>query len=74
MLWLLWGGTAPSERIEADRALRPATGHWEAVARGQQHLDAGRPDLALKAVMHIRDDGPGAGEAMTIRRRGPVSA
>ena len=66
VLWMLWGGTAPPERIEADRAPRRETGHWEAVALGQQHLDNGRPDLALKSVMHIRDDGPGAGEAMTV--------
>ncbi len=40
--------------------------HWEAVGRGQAYLDRGRPDLALRAVYHIRDERPGAALAMTI--------
>jgi tetratricopeptide (TPR) repeat protein len=41
-------------------------GHWPAVARGREFLRQGRPDLALQAVMHIRDEATGAGEAMTV--------
>jgi tetratricopeptide (TPR) repeat protein len=40
--------------------------HWDAVARGRAFLNQGRPDLAFEAVSSIRDEAPGAGEAMTI--------
>lgn len=41
-------------------------GHWAVVAQGRYYLGAGRPDLAFEAVAHVRDEAPGAGEAMTI--------
>ncbi len=41
-------------------------GHWGAVERGRQFLAKNRPDLALSAVMEVRDEKPGAGEAMAI--------
>ncbi|MDX2035315.1 MAG: tetratricopeptide repeat protein [Isosphaeraceae bacterium] len=44
----------------------PSGGHWEAVARGRALLEQGRPDLALAAVSHIRDEASGAGEAMCV--------
>lgn len=44
----------------------PPGDHWEAVRRGRAFLDRGRPDLAFHAVSQIRDDAPGAGEAMTV--------
>jgi len=46
------------------------SGHWDAVARGEAYLRQGRPDLAIQAVSHVRDEGPGAGEAMTVAGRG----
>src|SRR4051812_36015082 len=65
---LLGGGLAAlihvPPPIPADSARRG--GHWAAVARGQAHLRRGRPDLALRAVMQVRDEGPGAGEAMAV--------
>jgi tetratricopeptide (TPR) repeat protein len=50
------------------RASRRASGrdHWNAVARGRADLRHGRPDLAIGAVFEIRDEAPGAGEAMTV--------
>jgi tetratricopeptide (TPR) repeat protein len=47
-------------------AQRSAGGHWEAVDRGRAYLQQGRPDLALGAVMDVRDEAPGASEAMTV--------
>jgi tetratricopeptide (TPR) repeat protein len=51
-------------------AMRPAKtddeGHWPEVARGKRFLRAGRPDLALEAVSAVRDERPGAGEAMYV--------
>jgi tetratricopeptide (TPR) repeat protein len=44
----------------------PAKTHWDAVARGQAYLHAGRADRAFACVSAIRDDAPGAGEAMAI--------
>jgi tetratricopeptide (TPR) repeat protein len=44
----------------------PGADHWAAVARGRALLDQARPDLAFEAVSSIRDEAPGAGEAMTI--------
>lgn len=46
-------------------AARPA-GHWGAVEKGRAYLGEGRPDLALDAVSLVRDEAPGAGEAMTV--------
>ncbi|MEJ7637804.1 MAG: tetratricopeptide repeat protein [Singulisphaera sp.] len=43
-----------------------AQGHWDAVARGRMYLRQGRPDRAFEAVSAIRDEAPGAGEAMTV--------
>lgn len=43
-----------------------APGHWEAVERGRMYLRQGRPDRAFEAVSTIRDEAPGAGEAMTV--------
>jgi tetratricopeptide (TPR) repeat protein len=56
-LWLIWRPTATDPR---------SRGHWEAVFQGRRLLDEGRPDLALKAVSHIRDEAEGAGEAMAV--------
>ena len=58
--WLAWDGGGM--RASGARA----SDHWVAVARGQAYLRQNRPDLALQAVFDIRDEGPGAGEAMTI--------
>src|SRR5947208_2013250 len=44
----------------------PIRGHWQAVLRGRAYLAQNRPDLALQAVSHVRDEGPGAGEAMCV--------
>ncbi len=41
-------------------------GHWDAVARGRMYLRQGRHDRAFEAVSAIRDEAPGAGEAMTV--------
>jgi predicted Zn-dependent protease len=40
--------------------------HRAAAERGRAHLRQGRPDLAFEAVSSIRDEAPGAGEAMTV--------
>jgi tetratricopeptide (TPR) repeat protein len=42
------------------------TGHWAAVEQGRHFLHQGRPDLALRAVMNVRDEKPGAGAAMEV--------
>ncbi|GAC1472435.1 MAG: hypothetical protein NVSMB9_19640 [Isosphaeraceae bacterium] len=44
----------------------PPPAHWQDVARARAYLDRGRPDLTLKVVSRIRDEGPGAGEAMAL--------
>ena len=49
-----------SQRLSPDRKARTAA------ARGRNYLNIGRPDLALQAVNEIRDESPGAGEAMTV--------
>jgi cytochrome c-type biogenesis protein CcmH/NrfG len=54
--WLWWHVT--------DAKLR--RGHWDTVARGREALRRRRPDLALREVQAVRDEAPGAGEAMTI--------
>lgn len=56
MGWLWWHRPHRSSTRE----------HWEAVARGREHLRRGRPELALQAVNDVRDEAPGSGEAMTI--------
>jgi tetratricopeptide (TPR) repeat protein len=43
-----------------------AESHWPAVIRGRSLLQQGRPDLALLAVAHVRDERPGAGESMGV--------
>jgi tetratricopeptide (TPR) repeat protein len=50
--------------LRARRA--PVKGHWEAVARANAYVRMGRPDRALEIVSEIRDEAPGAGEAMAI--------
>ena len=47
-------------------AAPPREGHWAAVFRGRTFLQQNRPDLALRAVAHVRDEGAGAGEAMGV--------
>jgi tetratricopeptide (TPR) repeat protein len=44
----------------------PARRHWDAVARANSYLRMGQPERAFETVSGIRDEGPGAGEAMTI--------
>jgi tetratricopeptide (TPR) repeat protein len=46
--------------------LPSVSGHWDEVARGRAYLERGRPDLALGAVVDVRDEAPGSGEAMTV--------
>lgn len=60
------GASAALMYYRAARPGREGPGHWRAVAAGQAALARGRPDLALEAVAHIRDEADGAGEAMTI--------
>lgn len=45
---------------------RQPSGHWSHVERGRRYLAQGRPDLAFREVQHIRDEAPGAAEAMTV--------
>jgi tetratricopeptide (TPR) repeat protein len=40
--------------------------HWGAVTRGRAYLRYGRADLAIQAVHNVRDNAPGAGEAMEV--------
>jgi predicted Zn-dependent protease len=40
--------------------------HWKVVAAAREYLDHGRPDLALREVSQIRDEGPGAAEGLTL--------
>ena len=47
-------------------AIEPQEGHWGAVVRGRMFLQQNRPDLALQAVALVRDERPGAGEAMGV--------
>ena len=54
--WLWWIGSHRRSLLE----------HWDEAARGRAYLAQRRPDLALQAVMTIRDEAPGAGEAMTV--------
>ncbi|WP_169977301.1 tetratricopeptide repeat protein [Tautonia rosea] len=56
--------TAPSD--EDITVTRSSEGHWESVRQARRMLDSGRPDLAFDAVKDIRDQEPGAAEAMTI--------
>ena len=50
--------------IQSHRLL--VVGHWDEVARGRAYLGQRRPDLALQAVLAVRNEAPGAGEAMTV--------
>ncbi len=43
--------------------------HWEEVARARYYLDHEQFDRAFQAVAGIRDDGPGAPEALTLAAR-----
>ncbi len=43
--------------------------HWAAVERGEALMAQGRPDLAFAEVANIRDEAPGAAEAMTLAGR-----
>jgi tetratricopeptide (TPR) repeat protein len=46
---------------------RPSVrGHWAKVARARVYLAHGRPDLAINAVIDVRDEAAGSGEAMTV--------
>ena len=45
------------------------TNNWDRVARARSYLDRGQPDLAIRAVSEIRDDGPGAAEGLTLAAR-----
>jgi tetratricopeptide (TPR) repeat protein len=54
--WMGWRRSRP----------HPVRDHWDAVARGRNYLQYGRPDLAIQAVFDVRDEAPGAGEAMTV--------
>lgn len=56
----VWWWTRPVTSEPVD------TGHWPAVVRGRRFLDQGRPDLALRAVSHVRDEAQGSGEAMGV--------
>src|SRR5690349_21791528 len=47
-------------------AAERSSGHWAAVSMGRAYLAQGQPHLALAAVEHVRDEGPGSGEAMTV--------
>jgi tetratricopeptide (TPR) repeat protein len=48
---------------------RKPNDHWDEVARAKAYLDAGRPDLAFQTVSKIRDEAPGAAEALTLGAR-----
>src|SRR5262245_2817718 len=43
--------------------------HWDEVARAQYYLDRDQPDLAFQAVSGVRDEAPGAPEALTLAAR-----
>jgi predicted Zn-dependent protease len=43
--------------------------HWEEVARARAYFERGRPDLAFQAVSGVRDEAPGAAEALTLASR-----
>ena len=45
------------------------TDHWQEVAEARAYLDQGQPDLAFQAVSGIRDEAPGAAEALTLAAR-----
>src|SRR5947209_2904082 len=59
---LLWAWAAPSPKD-----------HWQEVARARAYLDRGRPDLAFQTVSGIRDEAPGAAEALTVAARALLS-
>ena len=48
---------------------RDADDHFAAVERGEAFMAQGRPDLAFAEVVNIRDEAPGAAEAMTLAGR-----
>ena len=53
---LRWG-SAHSSPVRSARA---------AAARGRAYLRSGRPDLAFQSVHDVRDEEPGAGEAVAV--------
>lgn len=69
--WVVWTATAAVVLGVTlsfwwwTRGVRPRD-HWAEVARARTHLSQGRPDLAFEAVSQVRDEAPGAAEAMTI--------
>ncbi|MFO0890294.1 MAG: tetratricopeptide repeat protein [Isosphaeraceae bacterium] len=48
---------------------RHQTDHWTEVARAREFLERNRPDLAFQAVTGIRDEKPGAAEALALAAR-----
>ena len=60
------GGRRAAQAPVSSAILALRQGHWIAVARGREHLAHHQPGKALEAVMQIRDEGSGAGEAMTV--------
>src|SRR5258708_37690117 len=45
------------------RPRQSVRGHWDKVARARAYLAHGRPDLALNAVIDVRDEAAGSGSA-----------
>lgn len=58
--------SGPGAQVGEEADHRSSAGHWPTVRKAQRLLDSGRPDQAFDAVMNIRDQEPGAAEAMTI--------
>jgi tetratricopeptide (TPR) repeat protein len=54
-------------------AVRKPKDHWDDVHLAQRYLDQGRPDLAIQIVSTIRDEAPGAAEALTIAARALIA-
>ncbi len=65
---LVVAGLAAALWVRGRSAAREATAldHWPAVIKGRDYLQRDRPDLALQAVAHVRDEGKGAGEALAV--------
>jgi tetratricopeptide (TPR) repeat protein len=52
--------------LHRGKTVRGEEGHWDEVARGKRLLRMGRPEAALMAVANVRDERPGAAEAMYV--------
>ena len=52
---------------------RAAVDHWKQVARARRYFERGLPDLAFQEVAGIRDEAPGAPEALTLAARALLS-